>query len=157
MLLDYACTHELVAHGLCSYSPALVPSCHTTQEIQKYRPRALRPGLLKDRGAPQLGGQRLRHLAGQVRELINDLRQYRPSRGEGRGSVVCAYVEGKQNECAPLPVCAFEGRGQVNTKPKRRCYGSVRGLLARAAPGLRALLAAAHAASPHALFGPSLL
>ncbi|KAG2444502.1 hypothetical protein HXX76_001250 [Chlamydomonas incerta] len=69
------------------------------QEIQKYRPRALRPGLMKDRGAPKLGGQRLRHMAGQVRELINDLRQYRPSRAANYlENMPIVFIEGHPDD-----------------------------------------------------------
>ncbi|GFR50866.1 hypothetical protein Agub_g13153 [Astrephomene gubernaculifera] len=53
------------------------------QEVQKYKPRVLRPGLVTDKGAVrQQAGQQLRHVAGQVAELIEDLRQYRPAKAE---------------------------------------------------------------------------
>ena len=59
------------------------------QDIQKYKPRALRAGLVMDRGAVKAAaGKELRHLAGQVKALIEDLRQYRPSKGERYAAAV---------------------------------------------------------------------
>ncbi|GLC34965.1 hypothetical protein PLESTB_001183600 [Pleodorina starrii] len=52
-------------------------------EVQKYKPRVLRPGLVYDKGDVRLQtGQQLRHVALQVRELLEDLRQYRPAKAE---------------------------------------------------------------------------
>lgn len=52
-------------------------------DIQKYKPRALGGGLTMDRGAVKAAaGKELRHLAWQVRTLIEDLRQYRPSKAD---------------------------------------------------------------------------
>ncbi|GIL73702.1 hypothetical protein Vretimale_5413 [Volvox reticuliferus] len=53
------------------------------QEVQKYKPRVIRPGLVADKGDVRLQtGQQLRHVVLQVRELVADLQQYRPNKAE---------------------------------------------------------------------------
>ncbi|GLI61246.1 hypothetical protein VaNZ11_003541 [Volvox africanus] len=53
------------------------------QEVQKYKPRVIRPGLVADKGDVRLQtGQQLRHVVLQIREMIDDLRQYRPRKAE---------------------------------------------------------------------------
>jgi hypothetical protein len=100
------------------------------QDIQKYKPRALRGGLVMDRGAVKAAaGKELRHLAGQVRALIEELQQYRPSKGEQQYSkqytmhTTCAsMVQGSD-----LPCCA------ASTLPKRHSQDLRKGLPTAAA------------------------
>ncbi|EFJ46934.1 hypothetical protein VOLCADRAFT_92748 [Volvox carteri f. nagariensis] len=98
------------------------------QEVQKYKPRVLRPGLVADKGDVRLQtGQQLRHVALQVRELVEDLRQYRP-----RKDMLWGLVSRRRKRYGATKI-SYGSENSVDDAARKKRYPAVSRQLASAA------------------------